>query len=409
MTAGWLATFKLVNAAAGTNTVTVTFSGDVGRRGRVAVVLRGGHDDGDRDAAVRDREHVAGHHVRSPRTTSGNLIAAFLVNGSFINSATSPSDLPVHQHGGRLQRGRERRGRDRPVDRQRGHDGVDDNADWNAIVAAEVLVGGGASGQRRAAVRGGRGAERDDPDQQHQRRPQLRGGRRRPGRELRVVGDPAVRDRRTLTAREETPMSGYTMNNVELLYCLRGRGDHHDADSRRGQPDRHVPADRHPAELLLQARRELLVAAICGWAGSSSPRRRSPRSCGACRPPRRPPPRRRSPPPRRSRRPPPSHRRTAKTAGVGFLHGRRPDRADHHPGRVDGDRVRRDRRPRRKQSSAGWSFPASGVAPTFSTWEMDLSYFLWPYLTLGAATAGNTVHRALREAVRRTELTDRGG
>jgi hypothetical protein len=40
---------------------------------------------------------------------------------------------------------------------------------------------------------------------------------------------------------------------------------------------------------------------------------------------------------------------------------------------------------------AGWSFPASGVAPTFSTWEMDLSYFLWPYLTLGAATAGNTV------------------
>jgi hypothetical protein len=41
--------------------------------------------------------------------------------------------------------------------------------------------------------------------------------------------------------------------------------------------------------------------------------------------------------------------------------------------------------------STGWSFPATGVAPTFSTWEMDLSYFLWPYLTLGAATAGNTV------------------
>jgi hypothetical protein len=40
--------------------------------------------------------------------------------------------------------------------------------------------------------------------------------------------------------------------------------------------------------------------------------------------------------------------------------------------------------------TTGWSFPAGGVAPTFSTWEMDLSYFLWPYLTLGAATAGNT-------------------
>lgn len=41
--------------------------------------------------------------------------------------------------------------------------------------------------------------------------------------------------------------------------------------------------------------------------------------------------------------------------------------------------------------STGWTFPATGVAATFSTWEMDLSYFLWPYLTLGAATAGNTV------------------
>jgi hypothetical protein len=41
--------------------------------------------------------------------------------------------------------------------------------------------------------------------------------------------------------------------------------------------------------------------------------------------------------------------------------------------------------------SGGWTFPAIGAAPTFSTWEMDLSYFLWPALTLGAATAGNTV------------------
>ena len=30
---------------------------------------------------------------------------------------------------------------------------------------------------------------------------------------------------------------------------------------------------------------------------------------------------------------------TAKTAGVGFLMDVRPDRADHHPGRVDGDRA----------------------------------------------------------------------
>jgi hypothetical protein len=36
------------------------------------------------------------------------------------------------------------------------------------------------------------------------------------------------------------------------------------------------------------------------------------------------------------------------------------------------------------------SVPATNVAPTIATWETDLQYFLWPYLTLGAATAGNT-------------------
>lgn len=35
--------------------------------------------------------------------------------------------------------------------------------------------------------------------------------------------------------------------------------------------------------------------------------------------------------------------------------------------------------------------PATNVAPTVTAWETDLQYFLWPYLTLGAATAGNTV------------------
>lgn len=35
--------------------------------------------------------------------------------------------------------------------------------------------------------------------------------------------------------------------------------------------------------------------------------------------------------------------------------------------------------------------PATNVAATNATWESDLQYFLWPYLTLGAATAGNTV------------------
>lgn len=37
------------------------------------------------------------------------------------------------------------------------------------------------------------------------------------------------------------------------------------------------------------------------------------------------------------------------------------------------------------------TIPATNVAPTVATWESDLQYFLWPYLTLSAATAGNTV------------------
>lgn len=37
------------------------------------------------------------------------------------------------------------------------------------------------------------------------------------------------------------------------------------------------------------------------------------------------------------------------------------------------------------------SLPATNVAPTMSTWDTAQQYYLWPYLTLGAATASNTV------------------
>ena len=37
------------------------------------------------------------------------------------------------------------------------------------------------------------------------------------------------------------------------------------------------------------------------------------------------------------------------------------------------------------------TLPATNIAPAVATWETDLQYFLWPYVTLGAATAGNTV------------------
>jgi hypothetical protein len=36
------------------------------------------------------------------------------------------------------------------------------------------------------------------------------------------------------------------------------------------------------------------------------------------------------------------------------------------------------------------TLPANNVSSANANWESDLQYFIWPYLTLGAATAGNT-------------------
>jgi len=35
--------------------------------------------------------------------------------------------------------------------------------------------------------------------------------------------------------------------------------------------------------------------------------------------------------------------------------------------------------------------PAGSGNASFTTYDKQLAYYLWPYLTLGAATAGNTV------------------
>lgn len=37
------------------------------------------------------------------------------------------------------------------------------------------------------------------------------------------------------------------------------------------------------------------------------------------------------------------------------------------------------------------AFPATGSSNTVTTWDIENQYYLWPYLTLGAATAGNTI------------------
>jgi len=42
-------------------------------------------------------------------------------------------------------------------------------------------------------------------------------------------------------------------------------------------------------------------------------------------------------------------------------------------------------------SPFGASIPASNGANTWTDWDIEQQYYLWPYLTLSAATAGNTV------------------
>ena len=42
-------------------------------------------------------------------------------------------------------------------------------------------------------------------------------------------------------------------------------------------------------------------------------------------------------------------------------------------------------------TSIWWLNPLGAGGTTVTTWQTDQEYYLWPYLTLGAATAGNTV------------------
>lgn len=42
-------------------------------------------------------------------------------------------------------------------------------------------------------------------------------------------------------------------------------------------------------------------------------------------------------------------------------------------------------------TSIWWVNPLGAGGTTVTTWQTDQEYYLWPYLTLGAATAGNTV------------------
>ena len=42
-------------------------------------------------------------------------------------------------------------------------------------------------------------------------------------------------------------------------------------------------------------------------------------------------------------------------------------------------------------TSSWWLNPLGTGGTTMTVWQSDQEYYLWPYLTLGAATASNTV------------------
>ena len=142
-TAGWLAVFKLVGAAAGTATITVTLSG--------ASAAEGGSlsfNGADTVTGIGTPQFATG--AGTPATmsftpsTSGNIIAAFLVNGLFINSATAPSTSRFINNTGGSNAGGNIAGATSPSTGSAVTTAWTVNADWYAIVTAEVLAPGAA-------------------------------------------------------------------------------------------------------------------------------------------------------------------------------------------------------------------------------------------------------------------------
>jgi len=142
--AGWLAVFKLVNASAGTATITVTFSG--------ASVAEGGSmsfNGADTSVGIGTPQSAVGASATPSLgftpDTSGNIIAAFLVNGAFINSTTSPGTSRYVNNTGGSNAGGMTAGQTAPSTGSTVTLAWGVNSDFFAIVAAEVLVGGGAT------------------------------------------------------------------------------------------------------------------------------------------------------------------------------------------------------------------------------------------------------------------------
>jgi hypothetical protein len=151
MTAGWIAVYKLVNAAAGTANITATLS--------AASAAEGGSlsfSGADTVTGISARQTATGAGTPATcsftPTTSGNIVAAFLVNGNFISSATSPSTSRFVNNTGGSNAGGHIAGATSPSTGSAVTTAWTVTADWYAVIAVEVLAGGGVTVNTGAAA-----------------------------------------------------------------------------------------------------------------------------------------------------------------------------------------------------------------------------------------------------------------
>lgn len=138
--AGWLAVYRLWNAQAGADTVTVTLSGNA--------TVEGGSlsfSGSDPAAGTGTPQSAVGYSTNGTMsftpTTSGNIVAAFLVNGSFINTATSPLTGRFVNNTGGSAAGGHIAGATAPSTGSAVTTAWTSDSDYWAVIAVEVLAG----------------------------------------------------------------------------------------------------------------------------------------------------------------------------------------------------------------------------------------------------------------------------
>lgn len=152
VSAGWVAVYKLVNATAGTDTVTFSYS--------ATAPVEGGSlsfSGADTSTGIGTPQTAVGSGLSQPTmsftpTTSGRIIAAFLGIGNFITSATSPLTSRWINNQGGSNAGGMGAAATAPSTGSAVTTAWSTTADFWAVLAVEVLVGGGANAPASAAT-----------------------------------------------------------------------------------------------------------------------------------------------------------------------------------------------------------------------------------------------------------------